>query len=368
MSDTTAVTRAEKTTAMPFKEIQVYDDESKKLVKRSPEEQQQSHAMHSMLQNLDMFKGMLLLQMQEEKRYLDFNYSSMKDYVELELQQSYRSVQRYIGIARKITNILPNIRVHGLLPAPGAQPAPEAENTVQEADFEIIEENKALPQLLFSQLKASVWDQLLKFDDEDVAGLFDGGSIEAADGKTYTLEEIKAMSVREAERKLKKQHREERKVLNGKIATLDEDNKKLKAEQATLQKEIERLENRIIRARAIEERYGEKAVSIDEKFDRMNEAIKAFDRFRHLVGNIQFNEDDPDELLLKARYIYSQYEEYRPSLLLAMEDVIFKFELYPDPLNNPQIDAQIAAAMAEQEGRTNNHKPQEDTDEKPSGS
>lgn len=326
------------TQTTPMHDIEVLDGDTGKLVKRSAEQQRESFALHNTLQTLDIFKGLVLLKFQDEKRYLDFHCASMKEYCEQHAGTPYRTAVRHVVIAKRLKDIVPGIAAESHVP-PVALGNPNGPTLAPDSEQEMT--------AIFGDFGVRKLDALLRYEDEELKELFAGGEITGPDGTSYTLDEIKEMSARQVTAKLTKQHSKEKKQLSDKLAEIKAENELLKSEKLALFKQNKELEEKAEQARMIEQKYGPKARAIKDKLGNLDNSLTHLREFMAILANTELQEDDPDEIVQRANDVHTTFQLFTNNVNRIMLPMLSAFESLPDPLAG--ADDLIAAAMAEQD-------------------
>lgn len=290
-----------------FRELEVYDAESGSIVKRSVEEQRISFALHNALVATELFKGMILKRILDEKRYLDFQCTSFEEYCENMVGMTYRNASRYVRIARRLEPVLPGLTAANMTHVSGA---------LTDGDMTHVSgEDVDVDMTHVSGFGLRHLSELIKLDNEDLKELFSGGEITGADGKTYTLDEIKAMTAREITEKLVVQHNEERKAYKSKIAQLEEKLKLLEKERENLLRQSETL-------RAIEEKYGPGARKIEEKKIYLGRAYEALENFLVYLEKANLEDEEPRELVDKLQLITNKAHGFLERVLPVYDRIV----------------------------------------------
>ncbi len=278
----------------------MYDAELGDYVDITPAFQRNAAYVHGQIQMGTFAIALAIKKIYDEKLYLGLGCSSKEEYANRMLPFSRKQANKYYRVADRISQYMPQIDTND---APGRHlDAPESKK--------------------FSEMGIRKLYELTKVDDADFEELMEGGDLNG-----HTLEEFKAMTVRQATEEIAKI----RKVSGERISILEEKNKYLQSENETLKEKETDARERMKNARDLEYIYGEKKMSSEVARQKMSEAGDRLAQAQELIVALGSSVDnDSPELIRKSFYdIYNTlmmmvelFQENNYEMVQRMSDIV----------------------------------------------
>jgi hypothetical protein len=263
----------------------VYDADTGRMTTVSPDQQRRFHFLQQHIELATLVKAVALAEIADDKLYLAAVCSSFKEYAESS-GLGVVSAKKYTQIGRRFRTLLPQIgEAKGYSGTLSATPNP----------------TNIPPEL--QQFGGFGYKELLEFSrisEADFEEITQTGEIQLTDGRTFTLDDLKAMTARENQQLLK-EYRTAKKRYHERISQLQEQVKKLKAEQKADRDNIEEAEHRLEEARQIERLHGARAAAYHQKRAALDRAFKLLTEARLEFFRVDITPDDADVLQEAAR-------------------------------------------------------------------
>jgi len=272
----------------------VRDSEDGQTIEVTEAMRKRAWAMHTML-SIRIFETVAILRtIKEERLYLAMHYESFAEYAR-NINMSRTQAFIYQTIGEKFEKFLPKI-------------------TAQDQDVQTLnvtfennnETGEAIEELGISRLY-----EIARLDASDVAELFESGAVTNENGDRLTLEEIRAMSVRDTEKSLAAY----RKKATRRIAILEEQTKTAKSEKKRLEEDVARLKKKNEELRALERKYGAGASTIEGKNRNLNFAMDCVDTCRQYIVKTRLQEDDPIHLHEKCAAVIRKLDQANKEMI-----------------------------------------------------
>lgn len=187
-----------------------------------------------------------------------------------------RTAYKYITIAEKFAPLLPGVQVDGSVSS-----MTQLEENL--ADNEQINE--------LSGIGMTKLYEIATIPDSDFNEVMSDKKFEI-NGREYSIEEIKAQTVKE----LQDEVRAEKKQLQKRLANLEEENKKHKSERDHYKKQLDENEELIERSREREAMHGPEARKIEDIEYNLERAEAHLTKLQIFFTNVEVDEEDPQML------------------------------------------------------------------------
>jgi hypothetical protein len=269
--------------------LTVYDAESQKLTKVTPEMKHLATEMMQHLQAASVMMSVALARMVDEKLFLALGFSSAREFIETTLPFSKSTAYRITDQGRLYLKAYPILQ--GSVPPAGhiesSQSVPPAGH-MTEAD---LPENL----LLFHAIGTEKMNELKHIEDIDFEEVLHNGHVVMSDGQEFTLEEIRNISKRELRALIKEKRGSDRRYRE-RITRLEEKNKQLKSEMKLTQDELQKQEGQILDAREIDRLYQRRHRTYSEQLEMLREAEDFIFKARGRVINANITKESNLEI------------------------------------------------------------------------
>lgn len=278
------------------KSKEILDLDSGEFHAITPERQKVAAYLHQQVYTGAFVIAFALRRIFDGKYYLDLGCSSIEEYCMNMLPFNKSQAYRYYKIAEKFSAALPGVD------------GPEA----------LVNSRPELAEIGVTKLA-----EMVKLDDEDFKTVVDGGTLHYEEHEV-SLETVREKSVREMRESIKSM----RDKYSERVSILEEKNLQLKEEAEANAEFVERAKNRYELGSELERKYGEKAVQIEAKQDRMDIARRQLNDLQIAFAAIGVNTDDPDalqrdmfDLINKLHEVYEVAQGLYGHVILSVEQI-----------------------------------------------
>lgn len=252
-------------------ERRLYNADVGSWVDSTPRRQQQAQFLHQQVQAATLVQAIAIERIHEEALYLELGYDTWTDYCNVALDLSASHVRKLRAIAGQVAGLLPDDWSERRMLTSGAEQA--------NADA-------------LSSLGVGKLYQLASHNDEvDLSHAIDEGVV-VIGGARHSLEDLKAMTVRE----VSSQFASQKAAMRERIAVLEEEKKYAEAERDALKKQQEEVETRYKTAKGLESLHGRAAADLEKKQSRLAEARRHFTAFSETLTRVGVTLEDPAAL------------------------------------------------------------------------
>ncbi len=284
----------------------VYDAEAGRWTDVSPDDAKLAAHLHQQVQTGVLVTAVALHELKERRLHLALGCSSWKEYCETMLPIGRRQAYSLLAIGEQFG---------GLLSTGSAR----VQSTAQIGDVQSTAHDSS-PVEAISGLGVQKLYALTRIPDFDAADLVETGEIALPSGKTATLDEIKAWTVKE----LSAETKAKTKILRDRIASLEEEVELRTAERDTYQSQAETTDEKLEHAKQLERLYGPRAGKLEDKQECVDRARRHLQKFYDELYQSNVDAGDPESLRGDVFYLVGHTRDIAERLGVVFHDVMIE--------------------------------------------
>lgn len=313
-----------------FDTIEVFDADTKSMVVRTPDQQRLANTLLRAAEAATLVKAVALARLVDGKHYLDFGFSTFKEFAEMMLPVGYRSAQMYTKIGRKFAPLLPGFE------SSEAKPVSLLGESTGENGQILQVGGLGMRKLL----------DLTRVDDAIFADIVEEGRLVMPDGHEYSIDELKAMAVKEFEKTLS-DAREDKEAYRARNQQLQEQIKLLESERETDAKKLADADAKLQEAEQLERLYGPAAKRYSDVHNQLSHAQFHAQQLRRFLFNAEVSESDSQVLI---DLLQSVVAETGATFTRARSYYAHVLDLAEDTILDSETDAMWDDILSEREG------------------
>lgn len=267
---------------MADESLEIYNDASGSLEKRTQEQVQKSKYFYDLATKAEIIRWIAWKHFFDNEGHLDFGHTSKKSFILDEFDESVRSVEMKIQGVEPFAELLP-IAENKLLTESGEAKTFSLENDLSDEEKDNLK--------IINQIGLSKWRLFSRDEHADFSKTISDGVVTFNDGREdVDLDEILSTSFRDWDKKFK----EERKKYQKRIANLEEDKEKAEGERDHYKSQLEKNQDKIDRAIELESQFGKDAARMEEIDFNMQQAETALLKVERSFGKVDADKSTPE--------------------------------------------------------------------------
>lgn len=270
---------------MADESLEIYNDASGSLEKRTQEQVQKSKYFYDLATKAEIIRWIAWKHFFDNDGHLDFGHTSKKSFILDEFDEAVRTVEKKIQAVEPFAELLP-IAEQKLIS--GDQ---EASTLTLENDLSDEEKDNLK---IINQIGLSKWRLFSRDEHADFSKTISDGVVTFNDGREdVDLDKILSTSFRDWDKKFK----EERKKYQRRIANQEEDLKKVEGERDHYKKKLDDNEDLIKRSIEREKMYGPEAKKVEEIEDLLEKSQRHLSKLQHYFSKVEVDEEKHPQAL-----------------------------------------------------------------------